>query len=90
MTAPAFDTAKPFDVDFYASALKAGRYRHYKGKYYTVFGTVTHSETEDIMVLYAPEDQTAGEARLWVRPLFMFEESVHTETGTVPRFAYIG
>ncbi|MDC7676636.1 DUF1653 domain-containing protein [Asticcacaulis machinosus] len=90
MTAPAFDTGKPFEADFYVSAIKTGRYRHYKGKYYIVFGTVTHSETEEIMVLYAPENQTAGEARLWVRPLSMFTESVQTDEGTVPRFAYIG
>lgn len=90
MTETAFDTAKPFVADFYASAINTGRYRHYKGKFYIVFGTVTHSETEEIMVLYAPEAQIAGEARLWVRPLSMFEESVQTEDGTVPRFAYAG
>ena len=90
MTETAFDTAVAFPADFYVSPLKAGRYRHYKGKYYTVFGTVTHSETEEIMVLYAPEGQIAGEARLWVRPLSMFEESVQTKDGTVPRFAYAG
>ncbi|WAC47084.1 DUF1653 domain-containing protein [Asticcacaulis sp. SL142] len=90
MTAPAFDTGKPFAADFYASTLKSGHYRHYKGKYYIVFGTVTHSETEEVMVLYAPEAQSAGDARLWVRPLSMFTESVQTEDGTVPRFAYTG
>jgi hypothetical protein len=89
MTAPAFDTGKPFAADFYASTLKSGRYRHYKGKYYSVFGTVTHSETEEIMVLYAPESQTAGDARLWVRPLSMFTESVQTEDGSVARFACV-
>ncbi|GGZ25533.1 DUF1653 domain-containing protein [Asticcacaulis endophyticus] len=88
MTETAFDTGKPFAANFYASTITPGRYRHYKGKYYIVFGTVTHSETEEIMVLYAPEAQTAGEARLWVRPLSMFIESVQTKDGTVPRFAY--
>ncbi|ESQ85534.1 DUF1653 domain-containing protein [Asticcacaulis benevestitus] len=79
----------PLTTSFYKSAIARGTYRHYKNKLYQVFGTVTHSESEEIMVLYAPLDQPAGEARLWVRPLDMFTETVGTPEGTVPRFALI-
>ncbi|HTM80017.1 DUF1653 domain-containing protein [Asticcacaulis sp.] len=79
----------PLTTSFYKSAIKRGTYRHYKNKLYKVFGTVTHSETEEDLVLYAPMGQTAGEARLWVRPLGMFTESVETNAGTVPRFAFV-
>ena len=79
----------PLTTSFYKSAIPRGTYRHYKNKLYKVFGTVTHSETEDDLVLYAPMGQTAGEARLWVRPLAMFVETVMTESGPVPRFAFV-
>ncbi|MGN6207326.1 DUF1653 domain-containing protein [Asticcacaulis sp.] len=79
----------PLTTSFYKSAIPRGTYRHYKNKLYRVFGTVTHSETEEDLVLYAPMGQTGGEARLWVRPLSMFTETVITETGNVPRFAFV-
>jgi hypothetical protein len=66
---------------------KAGRYRHYKGNEYEVLGTVTHSETDEPMVLYRA---LYGARGLWVRPLEMFCESVTVEGKTVPRFAYVG
>ncbi|MFT3995904.1 MAG: DUF1653 domain-containing protein [Asticcacaulis sp.] len=74
----------------YPSAIETGLYRHYKGKDYVVYGSVTHSETEEVLVLYAPVVQTeaglAEPARLWVRPLAMFTESVDIEGKIVPRF----
>jgi hypothetical protein len=75
------------DLTFYKSEIATGTYRHYKGKLYEVFGTVTHSETEEILVLYAPKDQQAGRARMWVRPLGMFTETVNTQGGIQVRFA---
>jgi hypothetical protein len=77
-------------TSFYQSAIPRGLYRHYKNKLYEVFGTVTHSESEDVLVLYAPVDQVEGSARLWVRPLAMFIEMVETPEGDVPRFALVG
>lgn len=65
---------------------KAGRYRHYKGNEYEVLGTVTHSETDETLVLYRA---LYGARGLWVRPLEMFCESVTVEGKTVPRFAYV-
>jgi hypothetical protein len=79
----------PLATSFYKSGIKRGVYRHYKNKLYCVHGTVTHSETEEELVLYAPMGQEAGEARLWVRPLAMFVETVHTAEGEVSRFAYV-
>lgn len=63
-----------------------GRYRHYKGREYTVMGVAQHSETGEALVVYRPE---YGDRGLWVRPLSMFQESVETPDGVVPRFALI-
>ena len=67
---------------------KPGTYVHYKnGKHYTVIDVVTHSETEETMVLYRAEYGNFG---LWVRPIEMFMELVKVEGREVPRFKYIG
>lgn len=63
-----------------------GRYRHYKGGEYTVMGVAQHSETGEALVVYRPE---YGDRELWVRPLSMFQESVETPDGVVPRCALI-
>ena len=68
------------------SDLVLGRYRHYKGGEYTVMGVAQHSETGEALVVYRPE---YGERGLLVRPLSMFQESVETPGGTIPRFALI-
>lgn len=68
------------------SDLALGRYRHYKGGEYTVMGVAQHSETGEALVVYRPEFGGHG---LWVRPLSMFQESVETPDGVVPRFALI-
>lgn len=69
------------------STLKTGRYRHCKGKEYTVLGVARHSETEEELVVYCKEYDDHG---LWVRPLAMFLEMIEVEGRTVPRFQYIG
>lgn len=42
--------------------LEPGVYQHYKGKFYSLLGTVRHSDTGEILVLYIPlyvvEDNT--------------------------------
>ena len=69
------------------SQLKPGTYVHYKnGQHYTVIDVVTHSETEETMVLYRAE---YGRFGLWVRPLEMFMERVQVEGQEVPRFKYL-
>ena len=69
-------------------ALRLGKYRHYKGGLYQVFGMAQHSETRETLVVY----QALGSGfSLWVRPAAMFAESVTLATGVkVPRFEYKG
>lgn len=69
------------------SQVKNGRYRHYKGKEYTVIGVARHSETEEELVVYRKEYDDRG---LWVRPKEMFLETVVVEGQSVPRFEYLG
>ncbi len=70
-------------MTFSEGSLQPGRYRHYKGGEYQVLGIARHSETDEELVVYRP---LYGEQGLWVRPLAMFLESVHTEQGLQPRF----
>lgn len=65
--------------------LQHGCYQHYKGNYYTVLNTVTHSETEETLVLYKAEKSD----RLWVRPLTMFLEKVTVDGAEIDRFRFI-
>lgn len=60
-----------------------GRYRHYKGRDYSVLGFVRHSETEEILVLYVP---LYGEGAYWVRPLAHFTDTVEVAGKRVRRF----
>lgn len=65
------------------NSLPPGRYRHYKGKDYTVLGTARHSETDELLVVYRQE---YGDHALWVRPAAMFRETVVVDGRPVPRF----
>ena len=69
------------------AAINPGRYRHYKGQEYEVFGLVRHSETEEWLVHYRT---LYGDFSHWVRPLTMFTEEVETTDGPQPRFRYLG
>jgi len=66
--------------------LPAGRYRHYKGGEYQVYDVATHSETEELLVVYRP---LYGAGALWVRPLAMFVELIEFKGKTMPRFSLI-
>jgi len=66
--------------------IQPGRYRHYKGKEYTVLGVARHSETLEELVVY---QQEYGERGLWVRPTAMFAETVEVDGKSVPRFQHI-
>ena len=67
--------------------ISPGRYRHYKGREYTVLGVARHSETLEELVVYRQE---YGDRGLWVRPLAMFLETVEVEGRRVPRFQRLG
>lgn len=60
-----------------------GRYRHYKGRDYTVLGVARHSETLETLVVYRQE---YGDQALWVRPAAMFTETIELDGQSVPRF----
>ncbi|MEX2366355.1 MAG: DUF1653 domain-containing protein [Pseudohongiellaceae bacterium] len=60
-----------------------GRYRHYKGREYSVLGFARHSETEEMMVLYVP---LYGEGGYWVRPLSVFNEQIDVDGCMQARF----
>lgn len=68
--------------------IEKGVYRHFKGKDYLVLGEVSHSESQETLVLYAP---LYGRFRLIVRPKAMFLEEVDKPEYNYkgPRFQYI-
>ena len=66
--------------------VQKGRYRHYKGGDYEVFGVARHSETLEPLVLYTPLYNDTG---LWVRPYAMFFGSVTVDGTSRPRFALV-
>ena len=67
--------------------VKTGKYRHFKGKDYEVFGLATHSETGEKLVVYRT---LYGNFDLWVRPETMFCGTVWVDGIEVERFRYIG
>lgn len=69
--------------------VKAGVYRHYKGKYYLVLGVARHSETEDAYIVYVPLYVREG-PRMAIRPFNMFFEEIVADGKKQPRFAYVG
>ena len=66
--------------------VQPGRYRHYKGKEYQVFGCARHTETEEEFVVY---QALYGECGLWIRPKAMFLEDVKIGTTMIPRFVFV-
>lgn len=68
------------------SLIQTGRYRHFKGGEYEVFGVAKDSETEQLMVVYRT---LYGDHGMWVRPLSEFTETIEREGVTQPRFAYV-
>lgn len=64
--------------------IRPGCYRHFKGNEYEVLYVARHSETEEPMVVYRA---LYGEGGVWVRPAFLWCETVEHEGKTVPRFA---
>jgi hypothetical protein len=67
-------------------ATPPGRYRHYKGGEYEVFGAARDSETLEPVVVYRPLYNNSG---LWVRPHAMFFGQVEVDGRPQPRFARV-
>ena len=66
--------------------IKIGKYRHYKGNEYEVLGIAKHSETLEPMVVYKA---LYGDGGIWVRPLYMWNETINVDGVDVLRFTYI-
>ncbi len=64
-----------------------GYYRHYSGREYRVEGFARHSETHEDMVIY---QALYDDHQVWVRPAWMFVETVEKDGATVPRFMFLG
>ena len=69
------------------TAVKIGRYRHFKDGEYEVIGVAIHSETGEKMVVYRA---LYGEGGLWTRPQAMFLETVERGGKVRLRFEYVG
>ncbi|SDN01886.1 DUF1653 domain-containing protein [Acetanaerobacterium elongatum] len=67
--------------------IKLGRYRHFKGNEYRVLYLAKHSETLETMVVY---QALYGEGGIWVRPAFMWNDTVERDGVILKRFTYIG
>lgn len=66
--------------------LKIGTYQHFKGNLYQVLTIARHSETEEYMVVYHPDNNKND---VWIRPLAMFDETIERDNKTLKRFTYI-
>ncbi|MCQ2487291.1 MAG: DUF1653 domain-containing protein [Clostridia bacterium] len=66
--------------------IRPGKYRHYKGNFYEVLGLARHSETEETMVVYKA---LYGDGGLWVRPAYMWNETVVVNGQEMLRFAKV-
>ena len=67
--------------------IQPGRYRHYKGSFYSVVGIARHSETLEELVVYRA---LYGDGGLWVRPRAMFEGTLEVAGKSVSRFEFVG
>ncbi|MFJ1300210.1 DUF1653 domain-containing protein [Pseudomonadota bacterium AL_CKDN230030165-1A_HGKHYDSX7] len=68
---------------------RPGVYRYYKGQQYLALGLARADETDETVVVYVrlyPRDGMPMNTRL----LRIWNETVETEAGIVPRFAYVG
>ena len=59
------------------------KWKHFKGKHYTVLGVGRHTETQEILVTYINTHDAQGtlleDQHIWVRPLSMWYERVPLE-----------
>lgn len=67
--------------------IKLGKYRHFKGNEYEVIGIAKNSETLEETVVYRA---LYGDKGLWIRPAYMWNETVERDGKTYKRFTYIG
>lgn len=66
--------------------VEPGRYKHFKGGYYTVLFTAQDSETRECVVVYRSEETQ----ELWTRPVEMFAEMIDRGGRRFSRFQKVG
>lgn len=68
---------------------QAGVYRHYKGNFYLALGLAREDETDETVVVYTRLYPREG-LPMSTRRLAVWNETVQTVQGPVPRFVYVG
>ena len=66
--------------------IKLGKYRHFKGNMYEVIGIARNSENLEETVVYRA---LYGDEELWVRPAYMWNETVERDGKILKRFEYV-
>ena len=61
------------------------KYRHYKGGLYRVINIATHTETEEVLVIYKGIESN----KIWARPKGIFEGKVEMDSGNINRFCQL-
>lgn len=63
-------------------AIVGRKYEHYKGGMYKVINIATHTETEELLVIYEGIESN----KTWARPRNMFEDTVEIDGKIINRF----
>ncbi|WP_432405997.1 DUF1653 domain-containing protein [Wukongibacter sp. M2B1] len=66
-------------------AIIGKEYKHYKGGIYKVTNIATHTETEEILVIYKEIESN----KVWARPRDMFEDTVEIDGEIINRFSQL-
>lgn len=66
--------------------IKKGIYKHFKGNEYEVIDVALNSETLEEYVVYRA---LYGEKKLWIRPAYMWNETVKRDGKTYKRFEFL-
>lgn len=74
---------KSDEMECEKETISLGRYRHFKGNEYEVIALAKHSETGEPMVVYRA---LYGDGQVWVRPAYMWNETVVRDGKTYKRF----
>ena len=65
--------------------VKCGKYKHFRGREYTVYGKALSPSGEEF-VLYR---QNYAKEAFWIRPVQMFYDKVSNNDGEIPRFQFV-
>lgn len=61
-------------------------YRHYKGNFYKVIGIAEHTETSEVLVIYA---SLKDDNVIWARPLSIWFDNVIVNNSLQTRFTEV-